>query len=320
MAYLPGDNYAVFYKPETTPITESADGITPPTLPAAPASPVLLGYVPATPELDYGLNNALGFAIGSPNASYRKRGASNPKLSFKIRITNIAFLAMANRTLNKLPSFYIELLIPGVRRLQCRYCKVEQLGFSLSETPTGEAGEIELDVQVEVMAIVEVTTGSTTPADIAALVAALDSPLYWHDVRTVNLTDSAAVMTDFRKNIMSFSGTVKHNLERKSERPYFGDDVPLSNTNYELLEHNINVTGEMRLHGLLPAAYKSAVANSQTWGDAEILIADIEDRSYTLTLGSLFPQNIVENGTEQSGQLSTTVPFLALTFESVDNA
>lgn len=320
MAYIAAHNYAVFYAEETTLITESTNGTTAPTIPAAPGSTALLGYLPSTPELDRALNNSLGFAIGSPNALYHKRGVRSPKLSFKIRITNVAFLAMATRVNGVLSDLCLNLVIPGVRTVQCRFCKIEQLGLSFNETATGEAGEIEADVQIECMVVNDIT--ALNP-DIDALTVALDTPMYWHDVRSISLTSAAAVVTNYRDSIMAFSATIKHNLERKGSRQNFGDNVGASITNLHLLEHQQNITGEMRLHGYLPPALFNATNNAQDWGDTIVVISDTPsggEREYTLTLGSCFPQNVTETGTEASGQLSSTVPFFAQTWVLADTA
>lgn len=317
--YDPAHHYAVMWAPETTLITESADGITPPTLPAAPANPVLIGYLSSTPELDRGLNNSRGFSIGSKRANRKKRGARNPKLSFKLQITSLAFLQNGQaETGSELPDFCLTLVIPNKRTIRLRFCKISQRTFTFTETPTGEPGELEVDIQVEAMLVEPVAVPiSMTAGALEALVLALGQTFYWHDVRRLDITNAAGATNNYRDAVMSLSITDKTNIERKGERQNWGDNNPMSNTNLALLEHHEEATGELKWHSHLKEDLLTATVDAQNWGDIVVhvsdkpVLGDDDGREFLVTAFDCFPSNVTDSGTESSAQLSSTVPFTA---------
>ena len=117
---------------------------------------------------------------------------------------------------------------------------------------------------------------------------------------------------------MSWSANLNNNLERKGERQFWGDNNPLSNTNYFLLEHNEHPTGEISLHGKLPTAYFDGAARAQEWGDIVLGISNAPglasggaSKGFTLTLGDCFPTNYTEPGVESNVQRTSTIPYAA---------
>lgn len=290
-------------------ITEG-DGSTPASFSAnPPGSFKLCGWMNA-PQTDRGLNNSLGYSIGGPEAAYRKRGARNPTLSITLRGGGaLDLLTYANRdSASELPWLCFFVGVPGEWTEVYRFCKIGNIGISANESPQGEAAEIEITLQIEATAVVALSV-ALNPS-LATLRAALGAPLFWHDVRTFSLNG-----TGMRKAISSFNVQVNHNLERKNERNDWGDNNPLSNTNYELLEHNLNVSGEIALHDKLSETLLTSATRSQNWGDIVLMIGDFEGtQQINFSLISVFPQTVTSDGVEAGAQLSYTVPVMAKSY------
>jgi hypothetical protein len=291
-------------------ITESGDGYAAATLPAAPTTFALCGYM-AGPQRDRGLNNSLGYSIGSPFAAYRKRGSRNPTLSITLKgLGALSLLEKANRTSNKLPWLCFYVGVPGVWTEAYRFCKINSISFSAKESSKGEAAEIEVTLAIEATAVVPLS--SPLSPSLSTLRAELGAPLFWHDVRTFTVASASGTALNLRRAISGFSAEINHNLERKNERNDFGDDEPLSNTNYDLLEHNITVSGDITLHDRLGETYLTAAARSQNWGNIVLTIGDLEKtQTVDLTLGKAFPQTYSSEGVEAGAQLSHSVKFSA---------
>jgi hypothetical protein len=301
----------------TSSITESTNGETAATLPAAPTPAGILGYT-NLPQGARGLNNSKGFAIGMQGAAYPKRGRREPSVEIAIRPGSLAALQNLVPDENGvLPYICIWVVVKGQYSDCYRYCKPGSLAFAFAGGD-GQGGEITITVPFQAIAYQRVAAIAYDPADVRAL----GTPLFWHDVRTFTIENSAGVTASYRRALMSLNASVDYQLERKNERPNWGDGVALSNTAYHLLEHHTAVSGEMGLHERLPEALFSTLANSQDWGDISIWCSDAplvlpETKGFTLTLGGCFPTDETRQGAESSAEIDHTVSFTAntITFE-----
>lgn len=311
--YIAGHNCFVAYAPETNAITESPDGTTAATLPDVPTTFTVVGYT-NVPERRVGLNNTWGKGIGTPYGQYRKRGAVVPSVNITLKAGSVGLLSAINRTNDVLPSLAIAIGVPGVWTDVFRFCKVNKLTINGRES-TAEASEIEFQLEIWGTAV----QGLATPLNpTTSSILALGAPLMWHDARVFSLADSTGTAVDLRPNLMSFSAVINHNLERKANRPNWGDNQPLSRTSYSMLEHIIEPSGELTLHDRLPASLRNATVNAQDWGDLTIGISTptgiTPARAVNMALTKLFPSEFVGAGVEASAQQSYSVPFTAQNF------
>jgi hypothetical protein len=303
---------------ESGPIVESADGMTPATLPALPGSLTLCGITPI-PERRRGLNNSYGFTTGQAAGAYAKWGTQTPGLTIVIRGGGaLSLLEKANRVSGELPNLIFFVGVPGVWTEVFRFSKINIIAFNLRESPQGEAAEIEITLTIESLAF-EVLSVPLNPS-LPTLIAALSAPMFWHDVRSFTIANSAGVVTDFRQRaLMGATAQASHSLERKGERNDWGHDEPLSRTNFELLEHNIVVTGNLQLHTRIAEAFLSTGKKSQKWGNAAFMISDAPaldagGNQILVTLLKAIPQDVTGAATEPGAQLSHAIPFLASNF------
>lgn len=308
--YIPGHSFFVAYGVETGIITESTNGTTPAALPLAPTSLTVVGYT-NVPEQKAGLNNARGYGVGANYALYKKRGTVAPSLSFTLRAGSVGLLERINPVNGVLPWLCFAVGVPGVKTTLYRFCKMGQLALSTRES-SAEASEVEAALTVEATARQRLTT-PLNPS-LSSLLA-LGDPLVYHDLRVSDLTDSTGATISLGRNLMSLSATLTWNLERKANRPNWGDDKPLSRTSYDMLEHLITPTGELGLHDELPAAFVDATANALDWGDLVLNISNFTGtRAVNLTLTDLMPSDFTSAGVEPSAQQSHTVSFTAANY------
>ena len=308
MTYIPGHSSVIAYAIETAAIVESADGETPAVLPAIPASPVLIGYT-NVPEATRELGNAKGFAIGSPYPLYNKKGVRKPSLSFEMRIGSIPLLQkclLGSGGLHDLADLCFFIGVVGQPTQVYRFAKCDTLTLNLQE---GDAQELTASGQFPAQCVQVGPTLSPTRAQLSAI----GKPLMWHDVRTLTIGGD-----EYRRSLMGARIAVAHGLERKSPRPYWGDDVPLSLTHSELLPHLNTVTGELSLHNQLSEDLFTGSVNAQEWGDIPIAITDgpglpagATARVFDLTLQNVIPGTITQRGVDTSAQMQHSATFLA---------
>jgi hypothetical protein len=314
--YISGHSGLVAIAAEVGTITESADGTTPAVLPAIPSSAALVGYTPNMPELSANLGNSKGYAVGDSRALYNRPGSPSPSATFQLVPGSGAFLVnycqrYVDSTLSptgRLKSFALFIGAAGVFTDVIRFCKVNELAIALQESlGGGQGGEISASITAMGLARQSLTTPI---GPNAAALRALGIPLMWHDVRTFGI-DLGAGSIDYRKALMGLNVTLSHNLERKGVRPDWGDDVPLSRTNYELLEHTITARAEVQLHSRLSRAAFYGAVRAQQWGDITVDINDAEQtKQLNLLLEGAVPENEVLRGVAAGEQMSHSVPLL----------
>lgn len=300
--YIPAHDAVVLYARETGSITESSDGIDAATLPAAPTTRHLFGYT-NLPQTARGLNNSKGFAIGQQGAAYNKRGRIEPTVSVEIRPASATALGDLRPDVNgELPYLAIFVVVKGQYTDVYRFCKPTTLDWKLGGGGDKGGGEISISAAFQALAYEHGAPLAIPTAELRAL----GTPLMWHDVREFKIAD-----TSYRRALMSLSVKEDYGLERKNERPYWGDDEPLSRTSYALLEHHINVSGEIGLHARLPEALFSNAQHSQEWGDIAINCSDADKNGFLLNLTGPFPSDETQGGGESSAEIDHTVPFTA---------
>lgn len=307
MAFDPGHMAWVGWAPEAGSITESTNGTTPAALPAVPSSFSIVGYLPL-PEQRLGLNNSRGRTIGIPTTAYKKRGTVTPSLSISLMAGSLDLLENINRVSGRLPWMCFWVGVVGRWTDVYRFCKFEQLQISSRES-TAEASEIQ--AQLDVQATAYQRLASPLSPD-TSLVKALGDPLYYHDARVASLLTPNASTVNLRTSLMSFSYTIRHNLERKVPRPNWGDNQPLSRTSTDMLEHLLDISGELGLHNRLPSSLVNASFNALDWGDLTIGISDVTgDKVINATLYDCFPSELTSQGVEASAQLTHSATFTA---------
>lgn len=306
MSFHAAHNAVVIYAIETGTISESADGTTPATLPDTLTLPrAVLGYT-TLPQTSRGLNNSKGFALGQQGAAYNKRGAIAPTIDLTIRPGSVG--AIANLLPNAdgvLPWLAIWVVVKNQYSDVYRFCKPNSLGFTFG----GGEGGGELSISAQMWATAYERTAAI-PVDNSAI-RALGTPLMWHDVRQFSIGG-----TPYRRALMSLSANVTMGLERKSVRPNWGDNAPLSRTSYHLLEHHLTASGEVSLHERLPETLFTTAQTAQDWGDIAIHCSDAAavtagSKGFTLTMKDCFPSDESMKGAEASAEIDHTVPFTA---------
>lgn len=306
--FNPAHDAVVIFAAETGSINDTT---IPPTLPATPGSPAVLGYTDL-PETSRGLNNSKGFAIGLQGAAYNKRGRREPSITVNIRPGNVEALAylfpdgptFATST-GRMPYLSLSVLVKGGYTDVYRFCKPSSLAFNFGGGEGG--GELTIAVTFQATSFQRVEGAPTFPAP--ATIRSLSTPLMWHDVRSFLVNGQ-----QLRRSLMSLSANLDMGLERKNERPNWGDNNPLSKTSYELLEHSKTVTGEMALHERLPESLFTTAATSQDWGDIEIHCSNIDaggDKGFILTLSGALPTNDTMQGGDSNREIDFTIPFAA---------
>lgn len=307
MAFNAAHDSLVLYALESGTIIESPDGETPATLPPLPSAPVILGYT-NLPQTARGSNNSKGFAVGQQGAAYNKRGRRAPTVNVTIRPGSVGALANFLPDANgKLPFLATYVVVKGQYTDVFRFCKAGSLNFNFGGGGEG-GGELSIGAQFQAMAYQRVAAIPYTRASIRAL----GTPLMWHDVRKFSVTDNAGNVTGYRRSLLSLSAKVDLGLERKNERPDWGDDQPLSRTCYDMLEHHLNVSGEIALHERLPEALFTGAKTAQDWGDIAIRCSDsASGKGFDLTLSGAFPSDETGQGGESSAEIDYSIPFTA---------
>jgi hypothetical protein len=303
--YLPAHLAHCAIAAEVGTITEGADGFTPDSLPAIPASPAMIGYTVNLPEVSPNLNNRKGFGIGAPGALWDAPGSPRPSGRIELRAGSTSFLAnFCQRDANgQLPYFALYLGVNGVFTDVYRFCKVNELSLSAQEG--GEQGG-EIAANVSYQGLARQPLG--TPLAIAeSAIRALGVPLMFHDVRSF-IIPIAGVDTSFRNALQSISATLSHNLGYKGQRPNWGDNQAVSRGAYDLLEHHYNARAEIGLHKRLSRALFTGAVDAQQWGD---IVLDIEDiahsKALNLTLKDCLVTNETMRGVASGEQISHTV-------------
>jgi hypothetical protein len=307
--FNPAHDAIVYFAPE---VGDIKDDVTPSTVPRLPDDLMLLGYTDL-PETSRGLNNAKGFAIGMQGAAYNKRGRREPSITINIRPGNVAALAYLfpdgpnfARSTGKLPYLCLWVRVKDSHTDLYRYCKPASVAFNFSGGD-GQGGELTIAVTFQATTFERVEGVPDFP--VPATVRTLGTPLMWHDVRSFTVGN-----TELRRALMSLSVTLDIGLERKNERPNWGDDNPLSKTSYALLEHHKTVTGEMALHERLDSTLFDAAAKSQDWQDIELYCSAVPaggTKGFTLKLSGPLPTNESMQGGESSKEIDFTIPFAA---------
>lgn len=307
MAFNAAHDCVVMVARETGLITESQDGETAATLPPVPDAPVLLGYT-NLPQTARGLANSKGFALGQQGAAYNKRGRVAPTASVTIRPGTVNALAnFLPREDGTLPYLALYVVVKDQYTDVYRFCKPGSLDFNFGASNDG-GGELSIAAAFQALAYQRI---AALPIDRAGL-RALGTPLMWHDVRRFSITDNAGNTTNYRRSLMGLSAKIDYALERKNERPNWGDDSPLSRTSYELLEHHLSVSGEVSLHERLPEALFTGARQAQDWSDIAIRCSDsAASKGFTLTLAGAFPSDETAAGGESSAEVDHSVAFTA---------
>lgn len=313
--FIPAHDAVVFYALEPLgDIEESNDGTTPATFKTTSSSLTrhLLGYT-NLPQTARGLNNSKGFALGLQGAAYNKRGRVEPTATVEIRPGSLdaldALLPDANGVL---PYIALFVAVKGQYTDVYRYCKPTTLDWKFGGGGDKGGGEISISAALWGTAYERIAPLPIPTSDLRAL----GTPLMWHDVREFTITSAPnGTPVSYRKALMSLSVKVDYGLERKNERPYWGDNHLLSRTSYALLEHHLNVSGEIGLHARLPEDLFSAVAdaNAQDWGDIVINCTNIGNDGFKLKLAGAFPSDETLGGGESSAEIDHTVSFTANT-------
>ncbi len=312
--FTPAHDAVVLYALESGSITESTNGTSAAHLPGDPGSLAVLGYT-NLPQTARGLNNSKGFAIGQQGAAYNKRGRIEPTTTIEIRPGSVDALQhlQPDPDTGVLPYLAIYILVKN-QYVDCfRFCKPTTVDWKLGGGGDKQGGEISISAAFWATAYQRKDSSafSISDASIRTQLRALGTPLMWHDVREFNITGGGAT-TSYRRSLMNLSVKVDYGLERKNERPYWGDDEPLSRTSYALLEHHTNVSGELGFHERLPDTLFSAAANSQDWSNITIKCSDITaQKQFNLSLANPFPSDETQGGGESSAEIDHTVPFTA---------
>lgn len=305
-----GTTAYVFWQADTGAITESTDGITAATFTALAGTPALIGYIDI-PAAEQATGNGIGHAIGTPEGVYSKFGRMKPNASFTIRIADKAFLAANCQRVAgaALPYIALHVGISGRSgQLVFRKCKCASIKYSC-EDGGDEAKEVTAQVTFEAMAV---QTDGSTRTVTASQARAFGQPLFFHDARTFTITDSAGATADYRPSLMGFSLQTNFNIERKGERPNFGDNAALSRTPYALREGNINTTGTVSMHTALPQTLINGAVNAQDWGDLVLVLSNLDaSNTMTLTASSAVPTRAGQEGGDVAGEVSTTLGFEA---------
>ncbi|BCM88847.1 hypothetical protein IAD21_00689 [Abditibacteriota bacterium] len=314
--FIPAHNAVVLYALESGSITESTNGTTAATLPTAPTTPTVLGYT-NLPQTARGLNNSKGFAIGQQGAAYNKRGRVEPSITVEIRPGSLEALSHLQPNEDGiLPhlALYVVVKDPdgGSYTDTYRFCKPTTLDWKLGGGGDKGGGEISISAAFWATAYKREAVLTVAPSDLRDL----GTPLMWHDVRQFTIEDATGSPTSYRRSLMNLSVKVDYGLERKNERPHWGDSEPLSRTSYALLEHHQNISGEIGLHERLPEGLFSAAAQSQDWGDIVIVCSDAHGsvaatKGFTLTLAGAFPSDETQGGGESNAEIDHTIPFTA---------
>lgn len=310
MSFIPAHSAVVKAAFETSSITESTDGIALPTIGAAPTT-AIIGYT-NLPQNARGLNNSKGFAIGYNGAAYNKRGRVEPSITLEIRVTSNAAieLFLPDADTGVLPSLCVQVLVADQSTDTYRYCKPGDISFRFT------SGE-EIVIKVTLQAIAHVYTSGATFNPAALL--ALGTPMMWHDVRSFTLQGAAvggtpATPVEYRRAVQSLDVAINYNLERKNERPNFGDNVPLSRTSYALLEHHTAVSGTLTLHERANPNLFHGAANSLEWGNMVLYASNADTtgtQGFTLTILRALPTDESMQGGESSAEIDFSIPFVA---------
>lgn len=316
--FTPGHSAFVAYALETGTITESPDGTTPASLPAAPdfSGASFIGYTDV-PQQDRGTTNSQGFGIGSPQGLYIKRGPVQPRLVLELRAGALAVLnaAVRDSTTGALPWLCIWTGVPGLWTDVYRFCKVSTLTLQLTQSTT-QAREAQARMQLEALARTPLTT-ALAPA--SSSITSLGTPLFWHDLLNfVIAQNGGGAALDFRQALTGLEITLNHDLERAGQRANWGDDQPLSRTAYTLQERLLQVSGQAQLHDRLPEQYFTAAATAQDWGDISLLLSDSPaggTQQLAITLNRCTPTHDQAPATPAADLQRHSIAFSAGNFE-----
>lgn len=310
MTYIPGHSMLVAFAAETNAIAESTDGTTAATLGTLPSSPAIIGYT-NIPELTDSYGNKKGFGGGVPHALYNARGPVAPQVKFEMTIVSRDFLKKCLRTSDgvyDLGSLCIFTGVNGQNPVAYRYAECSELVLNFTE---GAQDAQELKATCTFMAIAKDYTPATPLSATLADLQALGSPLFWHDIRQFAING-----TDYRSVLMGQTVTLNHNIERKGQRPNWGDDSALSRTNYQLLPHLVSLNGESTFHAGIPDSLFNGAKQAQNWGDIVIACSDAPGRAsgsqvFNVTLKDVMPVTKTQRGGGVEQQVTYTVPIVA---------
>jgi hypothetical protein len=314
--FTPGFHAFVGYSLEAT--TTSSYGAwddDTPVLPALPNGgvPILAGFT-EVPQIDDDYGSKKGFGPGSPFAVYNADGTVTHQISFDMRIHAATFLQHCVRSgsgLYGLPDLAIWVGVSngyGRGWLDVyRFCKVNTLALNFRE---GSAQELTASVTLWGLARQPQTTLITPTRE---QIEALGSPLFWHDVRELDIEG-----TDYRRYVESHTINYSNNLSRTGIRPHTGHNDPLALTPYEITPGDVAVSGDTTFRRNIPATLLTDAVLSRRWGDMAINCSNApaipaEDTAniFNVTVEDVLPQRRSSNRTERSAPITHTVPWVA---------
>jgi hypothetical protein len=299
-------------EPSATPAT-LANGSAP-AWPALPGTFTVVGHS-KLPTGKRGLNNSKGRAIGMGAPAYNKRGLRTPSVSFQFAPGSLPFIANCLREENAdLPELIIYEGVFGQWTRVYRGAKCSTITFDLGPNG-GQGGEVMINASFEAIDRYDLTA---QPSVTPALLRALGTPLFWHDCRTLNVTDATGGVNSFRTAVHSFTATVNHTLQRIQQRPNYGDHARFSLCSEEIRPTDIVASGEMTWNKKMSADLLDSVANAQDWGNIVATIADgpglvgaTGGKNFVLTATNCLPTDESDGGGESNALRTHTIPFQA---------
>lgn len=306
---LSGHQFFIKLAKETGSITESTDGVTPATLPVAPSSPTLLGYIDPA-DIMRNENTKQGWGAGSPNAAYTVQGARTFTLNVNVRIGDTSLLKEALESNYEYAVFYGKTNENGDGWTNVlRFAKITTVGLNI-QASTEEAQEISAQIGFECIAWQSNQTPVTV--SLSELQAAGGDVLTWHHV-----IQALIGVTDYRVGITGITINRSTTLQRKPGRVDWGANSELSRTSYALLAQKNVYSGELTFNQNIEDTLFTAAKCALKWGDITVNCDNTNacndtPKTMNLTITGASPVSHTLTGGDLDGMSTFSVPYVAL--------
>lgn len=298
MSYFPGHKYFLRAIASTTTINETTGALA---TPSAIADAADIGYTgPNDVTSDEGTK--IGYAAGRRKGAYLARGARTHTLAANLRLGSVDFIKdNCIQTDETLPWLDLFFGVSGswVEALYRARCAKLSLAFQ-----EGSAQELTAAATFEAIA-----RDTVSPVTLGYDFEEFGPALLWTDVHEFKIGDTAIL-----DKVTGLSIDIDHQLERKSPRQDYGDNVPASRTSRDLLIHHAVITGQITLHDLpsIQAALFTGSASAMNWSNITVKVNDVaSSQIYDVTLVNPSPARRQQGAVESSAQMSFTVPIVA---------
>lgn len=307
MNFYAGHDYFLQYQTDAAAITESLT-TTAATIAALAGTYVDIGYT-SPGAITRTTGNGIGYASGRRKGSYRKKGMRRNSMAADIRIGSHTFIETVCLAATP-PYIALRWGIDNSWANQLRKAVVASTTLNFNE---GEGQEIIANARFEAL----VREDDVTAPDISYGFEQFGSVLFWHNVRnlTIGGATGGAAVSSMREKLAGLTVTADDAVEYKPNyRNDWGDQYPMSRTAYALMVHHKTVTGSLKFHDKVAAAYFTSTVNSTYWGNLVISCSDTAiggTKIFDTTISEIVPTSEVQDSVDSNGELTWSVDFAA---------